>query len=168
MKNWDRQIFFSKKLNGTTVLSSLFWCWWARSQISTSEDLRLVFFWKTPNGVLLLPDQYCSRQILKLSMPPKVLRKLYPCTGTLHNYSDLVDLRYLNGGTTAAANLEYPIWWIWEIWMVEQLLMLIWNIRSGGSERSEWWNNCCCWSGISDLVDLRDLNGGTIATADLE
>ena len=95
MKNWDRQNIFTKKLNGTTLLSFLF-----------------LFFRKTRNGVLLLLDQYCSRQILKMSMPPKVLRKLYPGTGTLHNYSNLVDLRDLNGGTTAAADLEYPIWWV--------------------------------------------------------
>ena len=35
----------------------------------------------------------------------EVLRKVYPGIGTLHNNSDLVDLRDLNGGTTAAADL---------------------------------------------------------------
>ena len=38
-------------------------------------------------------------------MLPKVLRKVYLGTGTLHNNFDLVDLRDLNGGTTAAADL---------------------------------------------------------------
>jgi len=40
-----------------------------------------------------------------MSMLPKVLRKVYPGIGTLHNNSDLVDLRDINGGTTAAADL---------------------------------------------------------------
>jgi len=31
-------------------------------------------------------------------MRPKVLRKVYPGIGTLHNNSDLVDPRDLNGG----------------------------------------------------------------------
>ena len=54
---------------------------------------------KTPNGVLLLLEQYCSRQILKMSLSPKVLRKLKPGTGALHNYADLVDLRDLDRGS---------------------------------------------------------------------
>jgi len=40
-----------------------------------------------------------------MSMPPKVLRKVDLGIGTLHNYTDLVDLRDLTGGTTAAADL---------------------------------------------------------------
>ena len=50
-----------------------------------------------PNRVLLLLDQYYSRQILKMSMRPKVLRQLYPGIGTLHNASGLLDLRELAG-----------------------------------------------------------------------
>ena len=67
--------------------------WYHRAQLV----VLIFFFLKTPNGVLLLPYQYCSGQILKMSMRPKVLRKLYPGIGTLHNDSDLVDLRDLNG-----------------------------------------------------------------------
>ena len=36
----------------------------------TSQTFFILF---TPNGVLLLLDQYCSRQILKMLMRPKVL-----------------------------------------------------------------------------------------------
>ena len=52
-----------------------------------------------------------------MSMRPKVLRKYYPGIGTLHNDSDLVDLRDLNGGSDGGTYCFYG---------------------SDGSNRSEW------------------------------
>jgi len=89
MKKWDRQNFFFAQLIK----------WYHRAQLVVPILMGYMTnkCQKTPNGVSLLLDQYCSRQILKLSMRPKVLRKLYPGIGTLNNASGLLDLRELAG-----------------------------------------------------------------------
>ena len=103
------------------MLSSLSWFWWARSPISTPEDLRLFFFlWK------LLTEFYSF-------LINTAVAKSSKCQCSQKSYEKYTPV-YEPFTTT-------PIWWIWEIWMADRIALgggTNCCCRSDGSIRSEW------------------------------